>query len=39
MLVMILEKAPEEMEGRAVSLAVGDPPGSIPGQSQSEGSG
>lgn len=34
-----LGESTEEMEGRAVTLAIGDPPGSVPGQSQSESSG
>lgn len=32
-------ESPEEMEGRAVSMASGDPPGSVPGQSDPESSG
>jgi CRISPR-associated protein Cas1 len=34
-----LGESPGEMEGRAVTLALGDPSGSVPGQSQSEGAG
>ena len=34
-----LGESPEEMEGRAVTLAIGDPPGSLPGESHSEGAG
>jgi CRISPR-associated protein Cas1 len=31
-------EAPEELEGRAVALADGDPPGSVPGEPEPEGS-
>jgi CRISPR-associated protein Cas1 len=34
-----LGESPEEMEGRAVTLAIGDPAGDVPGQSQSESAG
>jgi CRISP-associated protein Cas1 len=34
-----LGESPEEMEGRAVTLAIGDPAGNVPGQSESESAG
>ena len=34
-----LGESPAEMEGRAVTLAIGDPPGDVPGQSESESAG